>query len=88
MTMEKNKKCYDSYDFQNQMNKLTREIGGLQEAIEEHGREMDSKRKEILELKQRIKTMALKGDCDKCEHKLECLTTNKEGIDVKVGTGW
>ncbi len=86
--MEKNKRCYDSYDFTYEMTQLTKKMGGIQREIEEHNREMDDKRKEILELKQRIRTMAVKGDCGKCEHKLECVTTNKEVINVKVESGW
>ena len=86
--MEKNKKCYSGSDFQYYINEVAKNIGKLQEEIEEHDREMDSKRKEIKELKLKFKTMAFKGDCDKCIHKLECITTNKENINVKVDEGW
>jgi len=86
--MDKNKRCYSSSDFQYYVNKKMQEIGRLQDEIDAHNREMDSKRKEILELKQSLKTIALKGDCEKCEHKLECITTNKENINVKPIEGW
>lgn len=86
--MSENKYCYEGYAFQHQLDILLKGIGRLQDEIEEHDREMDSKRKEVKTMLLKVKTMAYKGDCEKCQHKLECITNNKEVINVKVEPGW
>ena len=82
------KYCFEAYAFQQQMNDLMVMLSKLQEEIEEHDKEIEEKRKKFKALKEQIKTMALKGDCEKCKHRVECITTNKEKVDVKIEHGW
>jgi len=75
------KHCYQTYEFEAQ-------VTARMEKIAKYQRVVDETTAELKKLKLELKTMAVKGDCDKCEHRLECITNNKEGVNVKVNDGW
>jgi hypothetical protein len=76
-----NKYCYATYEFEAQ-------VTARMEKIAKYQRVVNETTAELKKLKLELKTMGVKGNCDQCEHRLECITNNKEGINVKVKDGW
>jgi hypothetical protein len=70
------KLCYYEQEFQERVRQTIACIRDIQEDMEEN-------KLRLMKYKKELKTNALKGDCDKCKHRMECITNERE--EIKYG---
>jgi hypothetical protein len=82
------KYCYSGYDFQAQANEIIKAIAKEQKTLDDYEQRKLVALVQMKKYKNELKKLGHKGNCEVCEFKLECITNNKENINVKTNDGW
>lgn len=83
------KHCLLANQFQQAVDNILRAMAREQEIMLEYELKMNVAKGAVDKYKLELNRLTLKGDCDKCIHKLEC-TTNGELLTIKKENqdGW